>query len=303
MALEVRHLRYVVQVADDGSLSRAAQRLGVTQPTLSQQVLKVERELGFSLFDRHPRGASPTPAGAAFLSDARTAIGAFDDAVERATRRARGETGELFVGFTAAAGLELTPLILAAYGERHPKVEVHLREHPLSDPSAGLADGSADVAFVRPPLGTPGLWFEPLLSEPRVVAVSSAHPLARRSSVAVAELLDEPMVASGGDPVSEAFWLLAEHRDGRPSRIAAHADTYETELQIVASGRAVAITCAASARYFVRPGVTFVPVRDIAPSSVALGFRAGEADPLVLGFLGVARQIRDGAAAGWGAPS
>ncbi len=86
MALDIRQVRYVVEVADRGSFSRAAERLGIAQPALSQQVLNVERELGFDLFKRHPRGASVTPAGAAFVEDARAAVCAF--------RRRDGARGE-----------------------------------------------------------------------------------------------------------------------------------------------------------------------------------------------------------------
>lgn len=288
-------MRYVVAVAEHGTFSRAAERLGIAQPALSQQILKVERELGVELFLRHPRGATPTAAGEALILDARTALSAFDGAIASAERLTRGETGELHVGFAAAGALELTPQILTAFAERHPEVQVHLREHPLGDPSAGLADRTADVSFVRPPLGTRGLWFEPLGEEPRVVAVAASHRLAGRASVSVAELLEEPMVGSPGrDAVANAFWLLDDHRDGVPARIAATADTYETELQIVAAGRAITISCAASARYFARPGVVYVPVDDIAPSQVALAHRAGASTTLVRNFLAVAREVRDG---------
>jgi len=245
MALELRHLRYVERVAAKGTFSRAATQLGIAQSTLSQQVLAIERELGIALFDRHPRGATLTEAGREFVRDASVALASFDDAVSRAQRRANGTAGTLRVGFTAAAALELTPRITTAYGERYPDVEVRLREFPLSDPSAGLADGQSDVAVVRPPLGTPGLWFEWLLEEPRVVAVADTHRFAARASVDVSELLDEPMIgAPGGDPVSEAFWLLDEHGDGRPAPIGAWAETHETEMHLVATGRVVSITCA-----------------------------------------------------------
>ncbi len=303
MTLDLRQLRSVVEIAEQGSFSRAAARLGIAQPTLSQRILELERELGIDLFERHPRGASLTEAGRVFSADARATLAAFDATLERAGRFARGEAGTLDVGFTTTAALELTPLILAAHAECCPEVDVRLREFPLTDPSAGLADGSSDVAFVRPPLGAPGLWLETLLEEPRAVAVADAHPLSGRSSVSVRELLDEPMIATpGGDPVWEDFWLLGEYRDGVPAPIGAHADTHEAELQMIAAGRAISITCASTVRYVARPGVSVVPVRDIAPSQIALGCRAGDANPLVHRFLSVAREVRDGRQEVAGAP-
>src|SRR5918994_1692816 len=126
MALEIRQLRYVVEVADQQNFSRAAERLGIAQPALSQQVLKVERELGYDLFLRHPRGALVTSAGKAFVADARVAVAAFDETMGRAGRRGRGETGQLTVGFTAAAATELMPLVLGAFAERYPDVDLRL---------------------------------------------------------------------------------------------------------------------------------------------------------------------------------
>jgi DNA-binding transcriptional LysR family regulator len=295
VAIEIRHMRYVVAVAEHGTFSRAAERLGIAQPALSQQILKVERELGVELFLRHPRGATPTAAGEALILDARTALSAFDGAIASAERLTRGETGELHVGFAAAGALELTPQILTAFAERHPRSRCTCASTLSATRRRASADRTADVSFVRPPLGTRGLWFEPLGEEPRVVAVAASHRLAGRASVSVAELLEEPMVGSPGrDAVANAFWLLDDHRDGVPARIAATADTYETELQIVAAGRAITISCAASARYFARPGVVYVPVDDIAPSQVALAHRAGASTTLVRNFLAVAREVRDG---------
>jgi DNA-binding transcriptional LysR family regulator len=294
MALEIRQLRYVVEVADRENFSRAAERLGVAQPALSQQILKVERDLGFDLFARHPRGASVTPAGEAFVADARAAVAAFDEAVDRAGRRARGETGRLTVGFTAAAGLELMPLILGAYSERYPDVYVRLRESTFSDPSAGLASGASDVAFVHPPLAVKGLWSEVLSVEPRLVALPERHALARRTSVSVREILDEPIVGfPSADEAADRFWLLADFRDGRPAPVLARPETHEEKLQIVASGRALSVVCAASARFYARPGVVFVPIVDVPPSEVVVAYRASAAERLVHNFVRLAAEVRD----------
>jgi DNA-binding transcriptional LysR family regulator len=191
------------------------------------------------------------------------------------------------------------PLILAAFSERYPDVELQLRESTYADPSGGLASGASDVAFVRPPLKTAGLWFEVLTEEQRVLALPVTHRLAQRASVSVAEILDEPMVgAPGVDEEWDNFWLLGDFRDGRPPVIVGQAETYEAELQIVASGQAVSVTCAASSRYYARPGIVFVPITDIPPSPVALAYRAGESEPLVQNFVRLAAEVRDRERAG-----
>jgi DNA-binding transcriptional LysR family regulator len=258
VALDIRHMRYVVEVADRGNFSRAAERLGIAQSALSQQILKVERELGFDLFDRHPRGASVTSAGAAFVEDAQAAVSAFDEAVERADRRARGETGQLKLGFIGGAAQWLTPLILK-------RVE------------------------------TPGLWFEVLIERPRFFAVGVRHPLADRAEVSVAEILDEPIIAiNGTDRTWERFWALDDFRDGRPARIAGRVETFEAELQLVASGRGASITCGAMPTTFVRPaGIVFLPIVDVPPSPVVVAYRVGEAGALVRNFVQIATDVRD----------
>jgi DNA-binding transcriptional LysR family regulator len=294
MLLEIRHLRYVVAVADHGNFTRAAEHLHVAQPALSQQILKVERELGFDLFLRHPRGAVLTTSGEAFVADARETLRSFEETVDRAARRSRGQTGTLAVGFTARKGFELLPQILAAFAARFPSVDVELREYNYVDSTAGLADESVEVAFVRPPLSARGLWYETLTREPRIVALANSHRLAQREAVAVAELLDERMIGSTtSDELSSAFWSLDDYRDGQSATFVGRADSIETELQLVAAGQGIAITCAGSARFHPRPGVTFVPVADISPSEVALARRAGDANPLVENFIAVAREARD----------
>lgn len=294
MPLEIRHLRYVVAVADHGNFSRAAEHLNVAQPALSQQILKVERELGFDLFQRHPRGAVLTPSGEAFVADARETLRSFEETVDRAARRSRGQTGQLAVGFTTRKGFELVPQILTVFAAKFPSVDVELREYGYADSTAGLADESAEVAFVRTPLSARGLWYETLTREPRVVALPNSHRLAQREAVAVAELLDEPMIGSTmTDEVSGAFWSLADYRDGQPPTFVGRADTIETELQLIAAGQGISITCAGSARYHPRRGVTFVPIADVSPSEVAVARRAGDANPLVQNFITVALAARD----------
>ena len=118
--------------------------------------------------------------------------------------------------------------------------------------------------------------------------------MAQRETVSVDEILDEPLVGKpGAGDEWERFWLLTDFRNGRPPSIAAQAETYEAELQIVASGRAVSVTCGASAEYYARPGIAFVPIIDIPPSQAVLAYHAGEPEPLVQNFVRLAIEVRD----------
>jgi DNA-binding transcriptional LysR family regulator len=292
MELEVRHLRYVVEVADQRHFSRAAAGVGISQSALSQQILKVERRLGFELFARHPGGTTPTPAGAVFIAEARKAVAAFDAALDRAVRRRRGETGRLVVGFTAASGVGFLPRLLSAFFACHPGVDVQLVEAPFTDRSAGLVRERSDVAFVRLPLEGAGLRAEVVAEEPLFIALAHDHPLATCASVTVADILDEPLVCVAGiDEAWARFWRLDDYRPTTPARVIAYADTCEAEMQIVASGRASVVTSAVAPSHFARPGVAFVPIEGVAPSQVAVAHRAGDPNPLVHAVVRLAREL------------
>ena len=131
----------------------------------------------------------------------------------------------LKLGFIGGAAQWLTPFILKRFQESYPQVDLRLRETTFMDPSGGLGSGDADVAFIRPPIETPGLWFEVLIERPRFFAVGVRHALADRAEVSVAEILDEPIIAiNGTDRTWERFWALDDFRDGRPARGEARQD-------------------------------------------------------------------------------
>src|SRR6266545_1812084 len=215
MPIGLHHLRYFVAVAEEGHVTRAAQRLRIAQPSLSAQIRYLERQVGAPLFRRHPRGVELTPAGEAFLAEARAALAAADAAVA-AARRAT-QPSHLRLGLIVGTQIEVTSTVLYAYRSRHDGVVPDLVEHSFADPSAGLNGGEVDVAFVMPPFAHEGLRFETLWSAPRVAVLPTGHPLAGRAAVSVRELFDEPwIVADTDDQVCRDWWLAATARP-RPS--------------------------------------------------------------------------------------
>ncbi|WTL15284.1 LysR family substrate-binding domain-containing protein [Kribbella sp. NBC_01505] len=209
-------------------------------------------------------------------------------------RATRIETGTLRVGFGVGAALELTAPIVEEFGRRYPGIELDLREYPLSDPSAGLVDGWADVAIVRPPMVDDGLEFSELFVEPRCIGVSANHRLAQRSVVSVGEVLDEPIaMGRSTDGVYRRFWSLEDYRAGKPVTRVRSTNTHTEELEIVAAGLAVTVTAAAAARYTPHSGVRVIPIDDITGTAVALGWRVAERGVLVDHFLQVAAEVRD----------
>ncbi|MDP5226652.1 MULTISPECIES: LysR family transcriptional regulator [Arthrobacter] len=294
MDVNTRRLRYFVAVAEELHFSRAAARLFVAQQALSKQIRELESELGLVLLNRTTRKVELTEDGERFLAVARAVLAEWDDGLRRVRQASRAAQRTLRLGFVVGAALELTRPLLAEFSRRHPEIELHLQEASLSDPSCGLADGSSDLAILRPPLSLDGLKRLPLFVEPVVACLSAAHPLAGRSMISPAELLDEPLTVGGGhDAAWRAFWTLSAFRTPEhPARtVETSSPTEETEL--VASGVATALTAAASARYLSRPGLVYVPVEPHPGSEVALAWRADAASEAVGLFVEVAREVRD----------
>lgn len=281
-------------VAEELHFSRAAARVFLTQQALSRQIKELEDELGVQLFDRTTRRVSLTLAGEVFYESVKDLIASFDDAVAAARRTTRALSGKLRLGFIPGAALELTPLIIAAFKEAHPEVEIEMREFPAIDPSAGLASGITDVAFMRLPQATPRIETETMFLDPVIAMVAAAHPFAGRSSVTVAELIQETLTLSDtADEVYKSFWSLAAARDpNTPGRILPVVSVTE-EASLVANGAAVAVTSSAAQSFVTLPGVRHVPIEDWPPSEVVVAWHEGERSALVARFVRTACDVRD----------
>ena len=199
-----RDLRYFVAVAEELHFTRAAERLYVSQPALSKQIRALERQLGAPLFDRDRQGVALTPVGTALLPHARAVLAAWEEGREAVGRAREAAEGTLVVGMSTSPGRGgLLPAIRSRFTAVHPEVRLKLRQVAWDDPTAGLAGGTSqdgvpggggsDVAFVWLPLaGAERFRWVVVASEPRLVALSEAHPLAARESLDFADLLDEP---------------------------------------------------------------------------------------------------------------
>jgi DNA-binding transcriptional LysR family regulator len=194
----------------------------------------------------------------------------------------------LRVGFVASAANEMTSEIIAAFAQLRPGWRVAMTQTPWSDPTAGLADGSVHAALLRLPL--PGhedlIDNEPLLTEPMWIAMSSSHPLAGRKRVAFSELLGEPFVATPPDSGGwRDYWLGTAHRNGRPAVIGAEANSPDEWLQAISNGQGISLTPAATARFYARPGLTYLPLDGVDPSVVAVCWRHNERRTAVHDFV------------------
>lgn len=293
MDLHTRKLRLFLVVAEELHFSRAAARVFLTQQALSRQVKELEDELGVTLFERTTRRVSLTPTGEAFRDAVTPLLAGLDEAVEGARRTERALAGRLRIGFCPGAALELTAPILAEFRTAFPDVEIDLREFPANDPSAGLATGVTDVAFLRLPQGTAGIETEALFTDPCIVAVAASHPLASRDALTVADIEAEPLTLSNTtDQVYRDFWSLAAARSAPPPRIHPVSSITE-EVALVATGMAASVTSSAAATYTPMPGVRYVPLDDWPGSTVAVAWHLGERSRIVAGFVDVVCVVRD----------
>ncbi|WP_216208753.1 LysR family transcriptional regulator [Amycolatopsis aidingensis] len=298
MDVDTRLVRYFATVAEEGSLTRAAQRLFVSQPALTKQIRRLETQLGVRLFARSRSGMSLTAAGLALAERAPALLVTCDEALRETKSAASGAARVLRIGFLASAANEATQAIITAFGGIRPGWRVEMRQAAWSDPSAGLSDGEVDAALLRLPFpGQDALRVEVLLTEPRWVALPAGHPLAAREEIAFRELWDEPFVAAPAETGAwRDYWLATEERAGHPPRIGATTDQPDAWLQAIANGYGVALAPASAARFYSRPGVCYRPVTGVGPSRVGIAWPpAADTNPVVQDFVRCCReQVRSG---------
>src|SRR5437660_9776246 len=177
--MDLRHLRYFIAVAEESHITRAAARLGIQQPPLSQQIHALERELEVPLFRRKPRGVELTAAGRALLDDARAILAQVEHALAATRRTARGEQGRIVVGFTSSTPfVPFVPQVIRAFRELYPRVALALEETGTGEMVEGLRNELIDAAFIRSPAPDPaGIAVHSLLDEPMMVALPAGHAL------------------------------------------------------------------------------------------------------------------------------
>ncbi|MFH9548277.1 LysR substrate-binding domain-containing protein [Streptomyces sp. NPDC017435] len=299
MDIHGRDLRYFTAVAEELSFTRAAERLFVSQPALSKQIRMLEKQLDVVLFERDRRTVRLTAVGEALLPRAREVLAAWETA-EAAVREARAaERSTLVIGMSTSPGRGLLPALRTRLVSRHPDAQPVLRQVNWADPSAGLADGSSDVAFVWLPLPDEKRYrYEVVAREPRLVALPGGHPLAARAAcdpegmVDFADLLDEPFLALPAEagPLRD-HWLALDAREGRPPRIGAVVAGAEETHEAVAGGQGVVLLAAGNAPLVVRDEVVALPVRGLSPSRLAVAAGREDARPQVLAYLAAAREV------------
>jgi DNA-binding transcriptional LysR family regulator len=291
-------LRNFVTVADEGQLTRAARKLHVAQPALSQAISHLESELGIVLLVRHPRGVTLTPAGEVFLAKARVALAAANDAASTARSLARAAEGSIDLGFLGSPPTLHFPQLFASFAATHPDTDVCLRELPFPSGPIGSWLEEVDIALCHPPSIRPGVCVQALRADARVVIVPKTHPLAERTELCVAEVLEETFLGFHPevDPSWAGFWRLDDHRTEPAPHVTADRTLTPAEmLAIIASGRAIATlpSCHVDTIVRILPDVVAIPLRDARPAMLSLVWRKDNCNRLVEELVAVGRDLAD----------
>ena len=286
--MELRHLRYFAAVAEALHFGRAADRLHLAQPALSQAIRQLEAELGTPLFVRTTRHVALTPAGEFLQSEAARVLGAVDASVRGVRRIADGRQGLLRIAFTGTAAYTQLPRIARAVKRELPDLALEIHADLLTPAQvAGLTDGSLDLGVLRPPTTSDAVTVRTIAREPLVLAVAGDHPLATEPVVSVADLHAEKFIlfAGASSVVNDA--VLRSCRDAGFTPTVAHqvAGT-AVMLPLVAAELGVALV-PASVRAAPLDGVVLRELADAASIDLALAWRTDDDNPALLAVLEV----------------
>ncbi len=291
--MELRHLYYFVAVAEELHFSRAAQRLHIAQPPLSQQIRNLEEELGVQLFERTKRRVELTDAGQVFLQQVRPTLRQIEEAVRSAQRASRGEIGRLVVGFNSSATYSVLPKILRVFRERCPEVELVLHELTTSQQLERFHHNQIDTGILYLPVEESSLNILSVLKEPLVIALPETHPLATQPQISILSLINEPFILPphhlGAGLYSQIMSLFQQA--GFTPKIAQEAILLQTAVSLVAGGVGIAIV-PASVQNLQRTGVVYKSMQEQPPEvEIAVVWRRNDSSLVLQKFLHVVSEI------------
>jgi DNA-binding transcriptional LysR family regulator len=290
MNIQLRHIRCLLAVAAERSFARAAEKLAVSQPALSQTIIQLEETLGFEIFRRTTRSVTLTKNGEALCDYAQKLNRSMEAFYKEVKSLQLSAHNSLRVGYLIGTAVEFIPKITQEFERRRPNATLEFVEYDFNNPDAGLSGDSVDCGIFRPPVDTPDINIVEIAREKCVACLPDGHPLSLQETVQVEQLLDEPFIAAPGTGVWRDYWLASQYRQGREARVVFEAATVDSELQAVALRKGISITAESTARFYGRPGVVFRTISDIPDCVIAIGYRH-EASPLIRELIDVARLV------------
>jgi DNA-binding transcriptional LysR family regulator len=302
--MELRHLRYFIAVAEAANFTKAAAKMRVAQPALSRQVMDLEDELGVDLMKRSPRGITLTAEGKLFLEEARSIISAAEMVVSKVQALARGDYGELHIGYGPSPSIELLPPAMIAFQRANPRVNVKLHDLAGDELITGLHDGSLELCVMSAPMEetTAGIEFHCLKTYSICVAMSPHHPLAKRKAVTLDQVREESLVAFRRREYTNYHHLLASVFGGprKVPRIAVECDGANSLVTEIEAGRGVAILPSVFVKA-IGPRLKLRPISP-APEPLRVGCATaikGDLTPAGEKFIAVLKRVAEGTERGF----
>lgn len=292
--MEIRQLRLFIAVAEELHFGRAADRLHMAQPPLSQQIRLLEKELGVSLFARTTRSVELTSAGEALLAHARVVLDAIQDAEMAAKASGSGMYGRVRIGFAGAATRHLLPQLAREVKSRYPNIELVLRGNLYANAAQeAIARGEIDLGFVRLPFNLPGLSYRAIEDETLVCVLPAGHELATRGHIKIADLIDQPFVTFPRDSGSTLRSITNKvcWDQGFTPRVVQEAPDSYTIHAMVAAGQGVSLAFSSTSNIN-QPGVIYLPVEgDLPILQSAIAWDASNASQALAAVVSVANSI------------
>ncbi len=289
--MELRSLHYFIAVAETLNFSRAAERLHMAQPPLSQQIQRLEKEIGVQLFVRTKRSVRLTAAGQVFLQEAYQALAQVERAVHTAQRADDGEIGKLVIGFVGSSAYGVLPAMIQAFRERFPHVELILRELTTVEQVEALHNEQIQIGFLRPPVLDATLQHLTVQQEPFLVALPTKHSLATTSPVPLPALANEPFILIPSKLAPGLSHQMMEMclQAGFQPRMVQEATQFHVIVSLVAAGLGIALV-PACIHIFQRPDVVYLPLQGITmQAEIQVVWQRADRSPIVRRFLDVVK--------------
>lgn len=291
--MELRHLKYFLAVAEELHFGRAAARIYIAQPPLSQQIKQLEAEIGVKLFNRTKRRVELTEAGKIFQQEAYAVLERLENGVLKAQQAALGEAGWLSIGFVSSINYEILPKVLREFRRQYPDVEIFLQEMHNLEQTQSLLEKRIHVGFARMPPASREIVSKIIAREPLIIALPSAHKLRKKNNLKLAELENEPFIVfsqSRPSPFYEYILRLCAEAGFQPS-IVQQVGEIQTALGLVAAEIGVALV-PASTHNLHREGVIYKSLAAPQPIiEMTMQFRKDEASPVVERFMEIIQAL------------